>query len=224
MSITTYQGIKTPEMAIKYIVKFDYKQIALKDGQGNFILPYNSMNEGAFENKVNEIKFFLADHTQPNGTYFISGRKSPRSGQSIDLPVSKGYGANLSQQKTNYYAGYTGNMAANPNDELTQLRLQNQLLEERIFQLEEGMGENGEDEKDPLMALAEEHLPTLLEMGKMWLTSIITDKQPTKQFIPIKKRYTLQEIAVMPQSDLKKALLEKLRNTNPTAFNKLHGK
>jgi hypothetical protein len=224
MAITTYQGIKTPETAIKYIVKFDYKQIALKDGQGNFILPYNSMNEGAFENKVQEIKFFLADHTQPNGTYFISGRKSPRSGQSIDLPVSKGYGTNVAQPQKSFYANFGGIPQTSGTDELTQLRLQNQLLEERIFQLEEGLDEEGEEDKDPLIALAEEHMPALMELGKMWLSSVMAKNEKTKTFTPIKKRYTLQEIAVMPQSDLKNALIEKLRTDNPVAFNKLHGK
>jgi hypothetical protein len=201
--------VKTLDEAIAYAKNHDYKQIALKDGQANIILGFNSMAPNAREDKIKEIRHYLKDRSTPDGYYFISIRKSPRSDTSVEQCIAKrGYGNTANNFYSNGHNFFNSSMP-----EIEQLRLRNAELEARLQDLEE---DNGIAEKDPLMSLAEEHLPALMELGKMWLTQKFTQKPEPKQ----KKIITVEEILSMPESKEKILLIDLMRTKSPQIYKK----
>jgi hypothetical protein len=206
--------------ALSYFKKNGYKRLALKDGNYTVVLPFNSMQEGEFDNKIREIKNYFNDVSFPAGIYYISGQKSPRSGTSFEIPVQKSDTYAL-RANGNPYATFNslyGNTSAPTN-----LVEENQLLKERLAQIEASLEDDDED--DPFMSLLNEHGPQLMEMGKMIIEGIINKNKPaassSSKFTPVKKKISVSDIRNMPNGKERDAAILALSRKRPDLLNKL---
>jgi hypothetical protein len=204
--------------ALAYFKKNGYKRLALKDGNYTVILPFNSMQDGEFDNKMREIKNYFNDVSFPAGIYYISGQKSPRSGTSFEIPVQKSDTYAL-RANGNPYA--TFNSLYGNNTAPTNLVEENQLLKERLAQIEASLDED--EDEDPFAALLAEHGPQLMEMGKMIIQGIINKNNPpqTSNFTPVKKRLCISDIRKMPNGKERDAAILAISRKRPDLLKKL---